>query len=118
MTRVSSAPALWWAHSLEVKPSRVDFGKVLLGTTVEIPVRLQCVGINTVRFRIYAGHHCLTTSNTSPPGPLAPGMKSVFRVTIRPNEAGEFESQIQIVSHDEVVYLKVTANVLEKWVED
>ena len=101
-----------------MKPSRVDFGKVLLGTTARVSVRLQSVGITTVRFRIYTQHDCLTTSNTSPPGPLAPGMKSIFSVTMKPTKTGAFESEIQVVSHDEVVHLKVSANVLEKWVED
>ena len=117
-TCVSSTPALWWAHSLEVKPSNIDFGKVLLGTSAQVQVRLQCVGINTVRFRIYAAHESLNASNTSPPGPLAPGMKSIFVASLCPTSAGLFESEIQIVSHDEVIYVNVTANVLDKWVED
>ena len=108
---------LWWSHSLEIKPSRLSFGKVLLGRPSTLALRLQSVGISTVRFRIYPRHPDLTCSNTSPPGPLAPGMQSVLHTTLLPTVPGPFVATLQVVSGDEVLTVTVTATVLERWVE-
>ena len=112
----------WFLHSLEMKPNILNFSKIVLNKgTCTLTVRLQNVGINTLRFRIYSQHKNVICTNTTPSGPLAPGMKSIFQVSFAPKikvtDLGAFKTEILVVSQDEVVKLPIVADVIEKWVD-
>jgi hypothetical protein len=119
-TTNSSAKVEWFLRSLEIKPNLLQYNKIVLNkSTMTLSVRLQNVGITTVRFRIYSQHADIICTNTDPPGPLAPGMKSIFHVVLTPKtmELGIFKSFVHIVSQDEVLKLPIEAIILETWVD-
>ena len=119
------APSLntlgWFYHNLEIKPNALKYGKIVQHKgSKAMQVRLQNVGITTLRFRIYSLHEDIVCSNTTPSGPLAPGMKSLFYVTFAPGASvnyGLFRNHIHVVSENECLKIPIQANVLEKYIE-
>ena len=86
---------------------------------MKLSIRLQNVGVTTVRFRIYSQHPDVQCSYTTPAGALAPGMKSTFEVTFSPKtmEYGDFQTEIHVVSQDEIQIIPLQGKILETWVE-
>uniref|UniRef100_A0A3B3QX36 Uncharacterized protein n=1 Tax=Paramormyrops kingsleyae TaxID=1676925 RepID=A0A3B3QX36_9TELE len=109
-------------RGFELLPTNIDFGMLRGGATYSVPVIMRNVGLDSCRFSVKQVPPSTGLRVTYQPGPVAAGMKTDLQVQLfaqepqDPDKEAHLSHQIEILTETEILYLPVTANILQPFI--